>query len=367
MDLISLISTGRQIQNGLVYEEPGSHVIRTFSVYRLADQDQYYFWKESVIKFLQMYGKEDIERFVQYSEEFEKYHNPRYISNMIGILEACKAFPSKQMKALQEADSREAEMNIIIQMEQLYNEIINTYEDAVNSKAAISAFHRWHAAASVLFDKYFYSSDEDVIKFQDIDGIGNGYTLRNEYHKIYTPYQKLLNRLKEGRNIKTIQLYPPSPTVSKKESLNKINIFISYAHSDKKWLERLEKHLNVLARYIGPIEYWDDTKLKGGDKWKEKIENAIKKANVAILLVSTDFLSSDFISTDELPPLLRKAAEEGTKILPLIVSPCAFTMSEISDFQAVNNPEKTLADMASDEAAVERTFLEVVKNIKDLV
>ena len=367
MDLTSLISTGRQIQNGLVYEEPGSHVIRTFSVYRLPNQDQYYSWKECVIKFLQTYSKEDIERFVQYSEEFEKYHNPRYISNMIGILEACKAFPSKQVEALQEAESRVGEMNIVIQMEQLYIEIINTYKDAVNSKAAISAFHKWHAAASVLFDKYFYSSDEDVVKFQDIDGIGNGYTLRNEYHKIYTPYQKLLNRLKEGRNIKTTQLHPHSPKVSKKASQNKINIFISYAHSDKKWLERLEKHLKVLAKHIGPIEYWDDTKLKGGDKWKIEIENAIKKANVAILLISTDFLSSDFISTDELPPLLRKAEEEGTRILPLIVSPCAFTMSEISDFQAVNNPEKTLADMASDEAAVERTYLELIKQIQGLL
>lgn len=123
----------------------------------------------------------------------------------------------------------------------------------------------------------------------------------------------------------------------------------------------------MLSRYFDNIEYWDDTKIKGGDKWKKEIEDAIKKANVAILLISTDFLSSDFISTDELPPLLRKAEEEGTRILPLIVSPCAFTLSEISDFQAINNPEKTLADMGSDEAAIERTYLELVKSIKDLI
>ena len=155
--------------------------------------------------------------------------------------------------------------------------------------------------------------------------------------------------------------------MTKKVASKKINIFISYAHSDKKWLERLQKHLKVLSKYFESVDYWDDTKIKGGDKWKKEIENAIKKANVAILLVSTDFLSSDFISTDELPPLLRKAEEEGTRILPLIVSPCAFTMSEISDFQAVNNPEKTLADMASDEAAVERVYLELIKNIQELL
>ena len=367
MDLTSLINTGKQIQNGLIYEEPGPHVIRTFSIYRLADQDQYYSWKECVIKFLQMYVKEDIERFVQYSDEFEKYHNPRYISNMIGILEACKEFPSKQIKALQEADFRVAEMDIVVQMEQLYIEIINTAKDAVNSKSAISAFHKWHAAASVLFDKWFYSTDEDLIKFQDIEGAGNGYTLKSEYNKIYTPYKKLLAKLKDGRNLKIAHPTPIPLNMTKKVASKKINIFISYAHSDKKWLERLQKHLKVLSKYFESVDYWDDTKIKGGDKWKKEIENAIKKANVAILLVSTDFLSSDFISTHELPPLLRKAEEEGTRILPLIVSPCAFTMSEISDFQAINNPEKTLADFGTDDAAIERTYLELIKNIQELI
>jgi hypothetical protein len=366
VSLSSLIETGRDIKKGLEFIEPSPRVIRTFSVFRLANQDQYYSWKEYVIKFLQTYSKEDVNRFVQYAEEFEKCYVPHYISNMIGILEACKAFPSKQMKALQEVDSRVAEMDIVIQMEQLYIEIIDTDKDAVNSKAAISAFHRWHAAASVLFDKWFYSTEEDWIKFQDIEGVGNGYTLKSEYNKIYTPYKKLMARLKDGRNIKMSHVNPKSTNTAKKVTSKKISIFISYSHSDKKWLERLQKHLKVLSKYFESVDYWDDTKIKGGDKWKKEIEEAIAKANVAILLVSTDFLSSDFITTDELPPLLRKAEEEGTTILPLIVSPCAFTMSEISDFQAVNSPEKTLADWGSDEAAIERTYLEVIKCIQEL-
>lgn len=367
VNLTSLIETGRNIQSGLRYIEAGSHVIRTFAEYRLADKDVYYTWKECVIRFLQLYSKEDVTRFGQYADMFEKHHNPRYISNMVGILEACKAIPSKQLEALQEESSRENEMNVVVQMEQLYIEIINTDKDAVNSKAAISAFHRWHATASVLFDKWFYSTDEDWIKFQDIDGMGNGYTLKSEYNKIYTPYKKLMARLKDGRNIKTSYVNPKSTNTAKKATSRKINIFISYSHSDKKWLERLQKHLKVLSKHFELIEYWDDTKIKGGDKWKKEIEDAIAKANVAILLVSTDFLSSDFIATDELPPLLRKAEEEGTRILPLIVAPCAFTLSEISDFQAVNSPEKTLTDLGSDEAAIDRTYLEVIKSIQELI
>ncbi len=367
IDLSSLIETGKSIKDGLVYVEPGPNIIRTFSVYSLANQDQYYSWKECVIKFLQIYSKEDVNRFVQYADEFEKCHVPHYISNMIGILEACKAFPSKQLEQLEETTIRESEIEAVLGLEQSYERYIQSAKEAINTEAAIDAFHKWHAAACVLFDKYLYASDEDLLKFQDVDGVGNGYTLRNEYHKIYTPYQKLIHRLKEGRNIRTFLLRSQPNNANKKKPLEKINIFISYAHTDKKWLERLKKHLKVLSRYFDNIEYWDDTKIKGGDKWKKEIEDAISKANVAILLVSTDFLSSDFITTDELPPLLRKAEEEGTRILPLIVSPCAFTLSEVSDFQAVNNPEKTLADLEADEAAIERTYLELIKNIQELI
>lgn len=68
-------------------------------------------------------------------------------------------------------------------------------------------------------------------------------------------------------------------------------------------------------------------------------------ANIAILLVSTDFLASDFIKNNELPPILRKAEAENTKVLCLLVEPSFFLKSELSEFQAVNKPEETLAEM----------------------
>ena len=102
------------------------------------------------------------------------------------------------------------------------------------------------------------------------------------------------------------------------------------------------------------------------ERWRNEIA-AINKANVAILLVSTDFLASDFITSDELPPILRKAVSDGTRVLPLIVAPCSFEVSEISDFQAINSPDRTLADLANDEAAIDRVYLELVKTIQGLL
>lgn len=365
MDIIELISQGRTIEKGLTYVCPPSGVIRTFSVYRLTDQDEYYRWKEIAFRFLQMYYSSDLERFMGYSEEFEKNHYaPRYISNMVGVLEACKAFPSEKVKSMKCSQQRYEEINKVLKLEREYI----AQDEANSGKEVCYAFHAWHAAACVLFDKWFYVTDEDWIKFQGIEGNGNSSCLGHDYDKIYSSYRKLIARLQDGRGLKGA---PYEKNLDKHslntKSLKKVNIFISYAHTDTKWLEKLQQHLKVLTQIHDSVEYWEDTKLRGGDRWQKEITKAIEKANVAILLVSTAFLASDFITSNELPPILKKAKEEGTTILPLIVSPCDFEESELSEFQAVNSPDKTLADLAHDDAAIERIYLEVTKCIKNLL
>jgi hypothetical protein len=122
-------------------------------------------------------------------------------------------------------------------------------------------------------------------------------------------------------------------------------VFISYSHADAKWLTRLRVHLKPLERH-GTIVPWDDTRIKPGTEWREEIRNALKRARVAVLLVSADFLASDFIATNELPPLLESAEARGTLILPLILNHCRFVKTEgLSRFQAVNNPAKPLATL----------------------
>ncbi len=119
-------------------------------------------------------------------------------------------------------------------------------------------------------------------------------------------------------------------------------IFLSYSHQDKKWLKRLRVHLRPLERDYN-VDIWDDTKIKPGSRWRREIREAISSTKVAVLLISADFLASDFIATDELPPLLRAAEEDGAVILPLILSPCKFLQTKIlSQFQTVNNPTQPL-------------------------
>ncbi len=119
-------------------------------------------------------------------------------------------------------------------------------------------------------------------------------------------------------------------------------VFISYSHADSEYLERLLVHLKPLER-DGLIDLWVDTRLRPGDRWKKEISAALERAQVAILLISADFLASDFITNDELPPILTAAEQKGTRIIPIILKPCRFARDKnLRHFQAINDPGHSL-------------------------
>lgn len=135
------------------------------------------------------------------------------------------------------------------------------------------------------------------------------------------------------------------PTADQPKPKEGKSLFISYSHKDTEYLDRLMVHLRPLEK-SGLIDAWNDTRIAAGKKWQEEIESALKKSAVAVLLVSADFLASSFIVDNELPPLLDKAARDGTVILPLILKPCRFTRDKsLSIFQAINPPDAPLSGM----------------------
>ncbi|HEX6037985.1 TIR domain-containing protein [Longimicrobium sp.] len=117
-------------------------------------------------------------------------------------------------------------------------------------------------------------------------------------------------------------------------------VFISYSRKDKVWLERLQPHLAQLQR---TSLLWSDRDIQPGADWHDEITEQLNSADVALLLVSANFLASRFILEKELPPLLDAADKKGTIILPVIVSTCRFDLiPELSRFKAVNDPNEPL-------------------------
>jgi len=126
-------------------------------------------------------------------------------------------------------------------------------------------------------------------------------------------------------------------------------VFISYSNRDSAILDRILIHLKPLIR-DNNIEIWNDKKLIPGTNWRKEIRKAVELARIAILLVSADFLASDFIMNNELPPLLTAAHQESAIILSLIVGPCRFNQTEnISQYQAMNDPRYPIIAMLDHE------------------
>jgi hypothetical protein len=125
-------------------------------------------------------------------------------------------------------------------------------------------------------------------------------------------------------------------------------VFVSYSHRDSDWLDRIRVHLKPLERDYA-IDVWDDRKIRAGANWRKEIELALRSARVALLVVSADFLASEFIFNNELPPLLDAAANEGAVVLSLIVSPCRFRSTTLSQLQAINDPSRPLINMSKGE------------------
>ena len=112
----------------------------------------------------------------------------------------------------------------------------------------------------------------------------------------------------------------------------------------------------------GAIKLWDDTSIRPGAKWRAQIQQALDSARAAVLLVSADFLASDFIAEHELPQLLKAAQEEGVTILWVYLSPCLYKETEISDFQAAHEVAVPLDQL--DAPKQKAALLEICERIK---
>lgn len=140
------------------------------------------------------------------------------------------------------------------------------------------------------------------------------------------------------------------------------NLFISFSHKDDIWMQKIVKFLKDSGFNVY-LYNTETIRIKDSDKWSENIEFIINKTELAILLVSPNYLASDFILNIELQVLEKLYNLNKIQILPIILKPCLFEDNKfISKFQ-VFPYDKTFSEVSNKK--VNSLFKEILENIQN--
>ncbi|MEA2235661.1 MAG: hypothetical protein QOC81_385 [Thermoanaerobaculia bacterium] len=139
-------------------------------------------------------------------------------------------------------------------------------------------------------------------------------------------------------------------------------VFISYARRDSEWLERLKRVLAPLVRNH-TVDLWDDERIRPGQAWHEEITNAMKRARIAVLLVSPNFLHSEYINREELPFMIAAAERDKVSIVWVPIAASLYEETALLHVHAAHDPARPLNTLP--EGEVDRCLVAIAKKIKD--
>jgi len=137
-------------------------------------------------------------------------------------------------------------------------------------------------------------------------------------------------------------------------------VFLSYSHRDEQEKEELVAQLKVL--HHDGIELWVDDDIHGGADWEQAISEHIERANVAVLLISASFLTSEFICSSEVPKLLQRRDSGALTIFPIVGKDCAW--QSVPWLRSINlRPKSGHPVWAGDQDATRQYLAEIAGEI----
>lgn len=115
---------------------------------------------------------------------------------------------------------------------------------------------------------------------------------------------------------------------------NTIKLFISYSHNDENpYRIELEKRLKAIQRKFPELQSWQDRNLLAGEQVHKKILQELEEADIVVLLISPDFINSDYCFSHEMEVALKQYEENKNIVIPVIIR----TTADWSDFQIGNH------------------------------
>lgn len=138
--------------------------------------------------------------------------------------------------------------------------------------------------------------------------------------------------------------------------------FVSYSHADELYRAELEKHLSLLRKQ-GLIDLWHDHRIPAGGEIDQHVSAEIEGADLILLLVSADFMASDYCYGIEMTRALTRHAEGSATVVPLIVRPCDWHSAPFGRLKALPLDGKPISKWPTHDDA----FLSIVQALRQLV
>ena len=138
-----------------------------------------------------------------------------------------------------------------------------------------------------------------------------------------------------------------------------VTVFYSYSHRDESLREQLETHLSLLKR-TGLISGWHDRIITAGADWREQIDKHQELAQIILLLVSPDFLASDYCYDIEMARALERHEKKETHVIPVILRPCVWQDAPFAYLQPLPKDAKPVTSWLNQDEA----WLDVARGVR---
>src|SRR5713101_9728744 len=122
-----------------------------------------------------------------------------------------------------------------------------------------------------------------------------------------------------------------------------VTILICYAREDEALLNKLKTHLRPLQRQ-GLIDVWYDRNISAGTEWEPEIKEHLNSAQIVLLLVSPDFMGSDYCYSIEMKQALERHARGEAKVIPVILRSVYWHGEPLGKLQALPTDGKPVTD-----------------------
>src|SRR5215471_4271192 len=145
-------------------------------------------------------------------------------------------------------------------------------------------------------------------------------------------------------------------------SVMALEVFYSYSHEDEKLRDKLEKQLSLLQRR-GLIVSWHDRCIGAGQEWREQIDAHVRSAHIILLLISADFIASDYCYGVEMQTALERQGKHEAVVIPVILRPVDWSSAPFGRLQALPRDGKPVTKWDDEDEA----FADVARGIREVV